>query len=316
MKIKILLLSVLIIILITSGVIFATGTAPAGNLTLDNPPVKSLMVEASAAILLNAETAEILYAKNPDTFMSPASTTKIMTAIIAIEKGDLDATVSISRTAAAKPGSSMELYRGEKQTLRNLLYGLLLASGNDAATAIAEHIAGSETKFAQLMTSKARELGMKNTTFKNASGLPAVGHYTTAHDMALLASYAIQNKIFAEIVQTKVASVPSNRSNHSRTFTNHNKLLWRYPYTTGIKTGYTRRAGNCLVASASQSGITLVAVVLKSSNVYNDSIELFDYGFKGDGIFKAEDNQKSTLDALKAQPVLPEGLNKTYPFQW
>ncbi|MGE5583885.1 MAG: D-alanyl-D-alanine carboxypeptidase family protein [Bacillota bacterium] len=236
-------------------------------------------VNASAAVLLNAETGAVLYAKNPNKIMAPASTTKIMTAIILIEKGNLDHKIRISRRAANQPGSSMNLRRGEERTLRELLYGLLLSSGNDAATAIAEYISGSEERFARLMTTKAHQLGMNNTCFKNASGLPAVGHYTTAYDMALLAGYALKNETFAEVVQTKVASISSSRSNRSRSLVNHNKLLWQYPYTTGIKTGYTRRAGKCLVASASQNGNTLISVVLKSGTMYNDSINLFDYGF-------------------------------------
>jgi serine-type D-Ala-D-Ala carboxypeptidase (penicillin-binding protein 5/6) len=237
-------------------------------------------VEASAAVLLNCESGEVLFAKNPNRIMAPASTTKIMTAILAIEKGDLDKKVKVSRMAAGKPGSSMYLHRGEVQTLRSLLYGLMLASGNDSATAIAESIAGSEATFARMMTQKAHQLGMKDTQYKNASGLPAVGHYTTAYDMALLARYSLKNPIFSDIVQTKVASVPSSRSSSSRTLTNHNKLLWQYPFTTGIKTGYTRKAGPCLVASADQNGISLISIVLKSNSMYTDSIQLFNYGFQ------------------------------------
>ncbi|HBE80579.1 MAG TPA: D-alanyl-D-alanine carboxypeptidase [Firmicutes bacterium] len=237
-------------------------------------------VHASAAVLINADNGELLFAKNPHAIMAPASTTKIMTAILAIEKGNLDKKITISRSAAATPGSSMYLHRGEVQTMRNLLYGLMLASGNDSATAIAESIAGSQAGFARMMTEKAHQLGMKDTQYKNASGLPAKGHYTTAYDMALLARYSLKNPTFAEIVQTKVTSVPSSRSRGRQTLTNHNKLLWQYPYTTGIKTGYTRRAGKCLVASADQNGQSLITIVLKSNSMYNDSIQLFNFGFQ------------------------------------
>lgn len=237
-------------------------------------------VNAVAAALINTQTGETLYSKNANAVMAPASTTKIMTAILAIEKGNLEDKVKISYHAAAMPATRMNLRPGEEQTLHDLLYGLMLTSGNDAATAIAEYISGSETRFAQLMTSKAHELGMKKTSFKNASGLPAVNHYTTANDLALLAEYALKNPVFTEIVQTKVASITNSRSNITRSLTNHNKLLWQYPYTTGIKTGYTRRAGKCLVASASQNDTTLVSVVLKSGTMYNDSINLFDFGFQ------------------------------------
>ncbi len=237
-------------------------------------------VNATAAILVNAETGEVLYSKHSRDIMAPASTTKIMTAIIAIENGNLDRKIRVSRAAAAKPGSSMYLKRGEVQTLRNLLYGLMLASGNDSATAIAESIAGSESQFAGMMTRKAHKLGMNNTQYKNASGLPAAGHYTTAYDMSILARYCLKNSVFAQIVQTKVAAVSSSRSSARRTLTNHNKLLWQYPYTTGIKTGYTRRAGKCLVASANQNGTSLISIVLKSDSMYDDSIQLFDFGFQ------------------------------------
>lgn len=240
----------------------------------------SLQINASAAVLIDAGTGETIYEKNSHIQMAPASTTKIMTAIIAIEQGELDREVKISAHAAAIPGSSMRLRRGEKYSLHQLLYGLLLSSGNDAATAIAEYIAGSELKFAGLMNQKAKDLGMADTQFKNASGLPAEGHYSTACDLAILARYALKNPVFAAIVQTKFTSVPVSRSKAKKSLINHNKLLWQYPYTTGIKTGYTRKAGRCLVASATQKETSLISVVLKSGTMYNDSINLFNFGFK------------------------------------
>ena len=261
----------LLVILIMPGIVCSSTIA-------DSLP----SVKAGAAVLINSETGEVLYAKNPQRVMAPASTTKIMTAIIAIEKGNLEQKVTVSGLAASVPGSSMYLRKGEVQTLHNLLYGLLLSSGNDAAKAIAENIAGTEKKFAVMMNEKARVLGMSNTHFSNASGLPAEGHYTTAYDLAILSCYALKNPIFSEIVRTKVASVPSSRSRTgtTRSLTNHNKLLWQYPYTTGIKTGYTRKAGKCLVASATQNNATLISVILKSDVMYNDSIQLLDFGFK------------------------------------
>ncbi|HEX3048805.1 MAG TPA: D-alanyl-D-alanine carboxypeptidase, partial [Bacillota bacterium] len=188
--------------------------------------------------------------------------------------------VVISATAASKAGSSMYLVQNEKLKLKDLLYGLLMVSGNDAAAAIAEHIAGSESKFAEMMTAKARSLGLKHTQFQNSSGLPAKNHYTTAYDLAMIARYALQNTLFSEIVKTKVATVPSYKPGQTQQLINHNKLLWRYPYTTGIKTGYTVKAGKCLVASAEHNKTTLIAVVLKSSTMYTDSKKLFEYGFK------------------------------------
>lgn len=233
-------------------------------------------VNATAAILMD-ETGKVLYAKNANSMMAPASTTKIMTAIIGIEQGNLNTTVRVSKKAASKEGSSMRLKKNEYLTVKDLLYGLLLASGNDAATVIAQYIGGSEENFARMMTRKAGRLGMKNSQFKNPSGLPAHGHYTTAFDLALLTKYALQNPIFTQIVQTKEKTLIIG--DKTVDLVNHNKLLWRYPYTTGVKTGYTVNAGRCLVASAKRKNTTLIAVVLKSSTMYSDCQKLFNYGF-------------------------------------
>lgn len=265
----------------------------------------TIPVKASAAVLIDADTGKVLFSKNSASIMAPASTTKIMTAIIAIEKGNLSHKVKVSRRAASMPPTTMHLHRGDVLSMKDLLYGLLLSSGNDAAVAIAEDIAGSEAGFAKMMTAKARSLGMMNTVFKNASGLPASGHHTTAHDLAILASYALKNSTFAAIVQTKVASVSRSKS---RSLVNHNKLLWQYPYTTGIKTGYTRAAGPCLVASASQNGISLISVVLKSGNMYQDTIHLFDFGFNNIPEKTATEPAPEPTPSASAAPVIPEGI--------
>lgn len=251
-------------------------------LLLNNSPLLAISKPnpaAHSAILLDAASGKVLYSKNAWTIMAPASTTKIMTAIITLERMNLNTTVSIPSVAAAKEGSSMHLAKQEKKTVRELLYGLMLVSGNDAATALAIAVSGSEVKFAQLMNEKARQLGMKNTNFKNASGLPAINHYSTAYDMAILSKYAMKNGNFAKIVSTKVKEVSSVKPGANRRLINHNKLLWRYQYTTGIKTGYTKKAGGCLVSTASRNGKKLIAVVLKSSYIYDDSQKLFSYGF-------------------------------------
>lgn len=234
---------------------------------------------AHSAILMDAASGKILYSKNAGAIMAPASTTKIMTAILVLERLNLDTIISVPAAAVAKEGSSMGLVKQEKKTVRELLYGLMLASGNDAATALAIAVSGSEAKFAELMNQKARQLGMKNTNFKNASGLPAINHYSTAYDLAILCRYAMKNRNFAAIVGTKVKEVSSAKPGVKRRLVNHNKLLWRYQYTTGVKTGYTRTAGGCLVATASRNGKQLIAVVLKSSYIYDDSQKLFAYGF-------------------------------------
>lgn len=238
------------------------------------------VVTAQSAILMNAVNGEILFAKEADRVMAPASTTKIMTAILGLERGDLGRIVTVSANAAAKDGSSMHLACNQRITLRNLLYGVLLISGNDAATAVAEYIAGSEKAFARLMNAKAASLGMRHTRFQNASGLPAVNHYTTAYDLAVLTRYALRNPDFAWIVRTKTFSIQGKRPEERVQLVNHNKLLWRYPYCTGVKTGYTVRAGGCLVSSAANRGKQLIAVVLHSSAIYDDSQKLFEYGFK------------------------------------
>lgn len=234
---------------------------------------------ATAAVLMNAKTGQVIYAKNARTLLAPASTTKIMTAILALEKLNLNSTITIRSTAAGKEGSSMYLLENERLTVRELLYGLLLVSGNDAAAAIAETISGNETAFARLMTLKAHQLGMRDTTFKNASGLPEKGHVSTAYDMAILTRYAMRNSTFAAIFSTKVKDITPNKPGAPRRLINHNKLLWQYPYTTGGKTGYTRAAGGCLVSTARKENQDLIAVVLKTSYKYIDSKQLFDYGF-------------------------------------
>ncbi len=238
-------------------------------------------INAAAAVLMDAASREVLYAKNPHAIRPPASLTKIMTAVLALEKADLNDVVWVSPIASARTGSSMGLVRGEALTLEDLLYGMMLVSGNDAAAVIAEHIAGTEWDFARLMRAKAEELGLENTGFMNACGLPAYGHYSTAYVLALLTCYALENPVFARIVQTKEKTVSGRRAARTRKLVNSNKLLWQYSYATGVKTGYTSSAGRCLAASATCRGVTLVAVVLNSSTTYEDAKKLFEYGFAG-----------------------------------
>lgn len=225
-------------------------------------------------------TGQILYQKNAFTKRPPASTTKILTAIIAIESGNLDRTIIATKNAANADGSSIYLKAGEQHSLKELLYGILLNSGNDASIAVAENLAGSEQKFAKLMTVKAHQIGAINSHFQNCNGLPAASHYSTACDLAVITRYALHNPVFAGMVRTKrkLISWPGHRG--ERILLNHNKLLWSYQYADGVKTGYTEEAGRCLVSSATQSGHRLIAVVLKSKDMYRDSTKLLDYGFK------------------------------------
>jgi len=202
-----------------------------------------------------------------------ASTTKIMTALVALEEGELSETVTVSSYAAGTEGSSMYLKAGEKLTLETLLYGLLLCSGNDAAVAVAEHIAGNEDAFAVLMNEKAAELGMTNSSFANPNGLDHEKHYSTARDMAKLACAALENQTLMRIASTKSVSVGG------RTMSNHNKLLSMQSGCLGLKTGYTRAAGRTLVSCMEQNGQRLVAVTLQDGNDWADHQTLYAYGY-------------------------------------
>lgn len=235
-------------------------------------------INAKAAVLVDMATGKILYAKNSKAIMEPASTTKIMTAVLALEHLNLAKTVTVGEVSLE--GTSVDLVKDECKTVSELLYGLMLVSGNDAASVLAKAVSGNETEFAALMTQKAKQLGMKHTTFKNASGLPAIGHSTTAYDMAILARYALKKPNFCKIVRTKFKTISGCLPQKDRQLQNHNKLLWKYPYATGVKTGYTVNAGGCLVSSALHKGRTLIAVVLKTRTIYDDCTKLFDYGFK------------------------------------
>jgi D-alanyl-D-alanine carboxypeptidase (penicillin-binding protein 5/6) len=238
---------------------------------------KTPTVNAAAAVLLEARTGTVLYRKNSQAIMAPASTTKIMTAVLALEKLKLATEITVRQPALE--GTSVNLVAGERKKVWELLYGLMLVSGNDAAVELAKAVSGSETKFAKLMTAKARQIGMKNTVFKNASGLPAIDHATTALDLAILTRYALKNSNFSKIVATKNRDISGSELGTVRHLRNHNKLLWKYPYAIGVKTGYTVNAGGCLVAAARYRGKVLIAVVLNTGALYNDCVAMFNYGF-------------------------------------
>lgn len=236
-------------------------------------------VQAESAILMDVDSKRVLYEKNADEPKPIASITKIMTAILAIEYGRLDDVVVVSPKASGMEGSSIYLRPGERVTLETLLYGLMLRSGNDAAVAIAEHLAGSEENFVRLMNIKAWELGMKNTRFANSHGLDEEGHYSTARDMALLSAYALKNPIFQEIVNTRTKRVSWPGERWSRSWVNKNKMLQFYDGADGVKTGYTRKAGRTLVSSATRHGQQLVVVTLNDPDDWRDHMRLLDYGF-------------------------------------
>ncbi len=230
---------------------------------------------AESAILMDAATGTVLYEKNADQRALIASTTKIMTALVALESAKLDDTLEVPAEAAGVEGSSMFLMAGQQVTVSDLLYGLMLKSGNDAAAALAIHCAGSVEAFAERMNRKAAALGMHGTSFSNPHGLNAEGHYSTARDMALLTRAALQNDMLSRIVSSKYAKVGGI------TIKNHNRLLWSYPGADGVKTGYTVNAGRCLVSSATRDGMRLIAVTLNDRNDWADHTAMLDYGFSG-----------------------------------
>ena len=237
-------------------------------------------VSAASAIVMDAKSGRILYAKNINTQMPMASTTKIMTAIVALEHGKLEDIVEVSAAAAQVEGSSMYLEAGEHLTLQDLLYGLMLVSGNDAAAAIAEHIAGGESAFVAMMNQKAAEIGALQTHFENPHGLPSDTHYSTTEDMAKITAYGLKIPAFAEIVATESKNLPWEGRDYDRVLTNHNKLLRLYPDCIGVKTGFTKAAGRCLVTAAARDNMTLICVTLNASDDWNDHMELYDAMFE------------------------------------
>lgn len=237
-------------------------------------------VGAQSAVLMEAESGEILYNHNGDARLPMASTTKIMTALVAIEHTKhLDKEVRVAEEAAGIEGSSIYLSAGEKLTMEQLLYALMLESANDAAAAIACEVAGSVDDFAALMNEKAEELGLSNTHFTNPHGLDNEEHYTSAADLGKLASAAMQNETFKKIVSTYKNKIPLNGSEGTRVLVNHNRLLQSYDGTIGVKTGFTKRSGRCLVSAAERDGVTLVAVTLNDPDDWKDHKTMLDYGF-------------------------------------
>ncbi len=236
-----------------------------------------LSISAHHAVLLDQESSRILYEKNAHEKTSIASLTKVMTAIIAIEYGDLDDIVKTSNRAIYTSGSSIYLQKKEKMTLEDLLYGLMLRSGNDASVAIAEHIGGSVEGFVFLMNEKAAYLGLTNTHFENPHGLEEKNHYSSAYDVAKLMQYAMENDTFKKITGTKAY----HSKNRSYQWNNKNKLLHIYDqYCIGGKTGFTKKAGRTLVSTAKKDGLQLIAVTLNSPNDWNEHISLYNDGFE------------------------------------
>ena len=230
-------------------------------------------ISARSYVLLDAATGRILAGRLPDQKSLIASTTKIMTALVVCEQCNVLDRVRIPKEAVGIEGSSMYLQEGEILTIQELLYGLMLRSGNDAATALAIYCGGTVEGFAQLMNDKARTLGLKNTHFENPHGLDSAQHYSTAEDLAVLSAYAMGNPIFAKIVSTKTVRVGQ------RQLTNHNKLLWQVEGADGVKTGFTKAAGRILVSSAMRDGRRLIAVTISAPDDWQDHAQLLSDGF-------------------------------------
>jgi len=241
-------------------------------------PEEGFCQESGASIVINADTREVIFGNNYNTPMAIASTTKIMTAIIAIENSSASDIFTVSVNAQNQEGSSVYLKAGQKISQKELLYSLMLNSGNDAAMTIAENIGGTSDGFASMMNEKAKELGLKNTNFENPHGLPSDNHYSTAYDMAQIMAHAMKSDYFMEIVSQKEYQLKNVES--ITYLKNHNKLLWQYPYCTGGKTGYTKSAGRCLVTCSQKDGKSIVCVTLNHPDDWQDHITYSDEAFK------------------------------------
>ncbi len=245
-------------------------------------PIKTsaVSVSAKAAVVIDADTGRIIFEKNPYEKLPMASTTKIITAITAIEKGTLSDVVTVSENAADTEGSSVWLEAGEQLTLSQMLYALMLESGNDAAVAIAEHIAGDTKSFLDMMNETALKAGAFSTNCATTNGLDDELHYTTAYDLAKISAYAMKSEAFREIVSCAKTTIPWEGKEWNRTLVNHNKLLGMYQGATGIKTGYTKKSGRCLVSSAERDGWEVIVVTLNAPDDWNDHIKLLDFAFE------------------------------------
>lgn len=256
------------------------------------PVLAKESAHARSAVVMEVKSGRILYSKNMHEKLPMASTTKIMTTLLAVESGRLNEIVTVSKKASYVEGSSIYLKEGEKHSLEDLLYAVMLRSGNDAATAVAEFLGGSVENFATMMNAKAREIGAYDTQFKNPHGLDVEGHYTTAHDLALITAYALKNKKFAEIVSTKKKTIKGPPDvNWDRVMVNKNKMLWQFEGGDGVKTGFTKKSGRCLVSSATRNGMQLVTVVLNCGPMWEESSALLEYGFKNYAYEKLVDKE-------------------------
>jgi D-alanyl-D-alanine carboxypeptidase len=275
---------------------------------------KKLSLSAESAIVMDVQSGTILYEKNMDKKEYPASITKIMTTLIALENSSMSETVTYSKNAVTNlesGASNIDLKPGEKMSMENSLYAVMLASANEACNGVAEHVAGSIDEFVNMMNERAKELGCTGTHFANPNGLWLENHYTTAHDMALIAREAYKNPTFAKITGTKRYSLPStNKTKYKRTLVNHHEMLvaskfsqYVYDYCVGGKTGYTSKCRYTLVTFAKKDGMTLVSVVMRadspwdSKNEYTDSTKLLNYGFENFTRYRIQDDATNEINS-------------------
>lgn len=241
---------------------------------------EALDVSAERAVLIEKNSGDIIYSKDANTRAGMASTTKIMTALVVLNKLPLDKKIKVAKEAVGVEGSSIYLTAGEELTVKELLYALLLESANDAAAALAYEVSGSIEAFADEMNALAAEMGLENTHFTNPHGLYDEEHYTTAYELALITAEALENEAFAEIVATRQKTIPLNGGEGARVLVNHNRLLQTYEGARGVKTGYTIRTGRTLVSAAERDGVSLIGVTLNSPDDWNDHQKMLDYGFE------------------------------------
>lgn len=274
--------------------------------------VSALSLSCRSCVLMDSDSGRVLYAKDENNPRLIASITKIMTAILAIESGRLEEEVTVGEEVLTMYGSNIYIELGEKMKLLDMVYGLMLRSGNDAAIVIATFIGGTEEKFAEMMNKKAKEIGMTNTVFHNSHGLDEVTqNKSTAYDMALLSSYASHNETYMKIVGTKKYTVQTDKKSYL--WTNRNKLLSLYEYATGGKTGYTPSAGRTLVTNASHNGLNLTAVTLNDGNEYVSHETMYEYGFENYKNYTILDKKKFKVDNAYYPNQIYIKENFTYP---
>jgi len=282
----------------------------------ENSQIIPPKVRAAGAVLMDAETGRVLWGKDEHVPLAMASTTKIMTAILALESGRMNETVTVSKRAAAAPRVKMDLSTGENIRLGDLMLALMLISSNDAAIAIAEHLSGSVEDFCKLMTEKAKEIGALNTVFETPNGLDAGDHHSTAYDLALITRYALNVPGFVELTNTQVAQFKTDKRGY--TFNNRNRLLQEYAGANGVKTGFTNKAGYCFVGAAKREGMQLISVVLASgwgtegrNQKWVDTKEILNYGF-GNYVFETVITAETQAGVMPITRSKQEELNYIY----